>query len=172
MIWALFIFLTFGLLVSAVLVLYQKSAVHSALFLILTFLFLAGFYLMLGAEFIAAVHVIVYAGAIMILFLFVIMLLNMKGDTRGFIKSKGKRLFSIILAMVVLLLIVIMLIPQNSGVVSPSTYSNSNNSILNQPNTQSVGILLYTKYILPFEIASVLLLVAMLGAVVLAKKEI
>jgi NADH-quinone oxidoreductase subunit J len=206
MIWLLFIMLTVGLLSSAIMVLYQKNPVYSALFLILAFLFLAGFYLMLGAEFIAFSHVIVYAGAIMVLFLFVIMLLNLREDIRGFVQGQGRIFFGLFAGGIVCLLLLVFLAPGRSDslpgdqvvrreVVIEPAGENSQGETITIPQTvgetsetpigrklteaeyradniQSVGQLLYSGYLLPFEIASVLLIVAMIGAVVLAKKNI
>ncbi|MFC1851120.1 NADH-quinone oxidoreductase subunit J [candidate division CSSED10-310 bacterium] len=173
MIWVVFIILTLGLISSAVMVIYQKSPVHSALFLILTFLFLAGFYLLLGAEFVAFVHIIVYAGAIMVLFLFVIMLLNLKTDVRGFVHGPGKKFLALFLGGIILFLMMVMLLPRGiDAVPGAETSAKMTDTEFRQDNTESIGLLLYSRYILPFEIASILLVVAMIGGVVLTKKEI
>lgn len=173
MIWIIFIMLSVGLLSSGTMVIYQKSPVHSALFLILAFLFLAGFYLMLGAEFIAFVHVVVYAGAIMVLFLFVIMLLNLKRDVNGFVGGQVKIFIALFSGGLVCLLLLVMVssgpayhIPDGSDQIRLSDSDYCASSI------ESIGILLYSRYLLPFELASILLIVAMIGAVVLAKRSI
>lgn len=171
MIWIIFFTLATGLIASSILVLYQKSPVHSALFLIIAFLFLAGFYLMLGAEFIAFVHVIVYAGAIMVLFLFVIMLLNLKEDVRGFVLGKHQKMTALVLGILIFIMIVFMIFPATLYREVSDITGLSEQEFRND-NLQAVGALLYSKYLIPFEIASILLIVAMIGAVVLAKKDI
>lgn len=172
MIWLLFFILTAGLLGSAIMVLYQKSAVHSALFLIMSFLFLAGFYLLLAAEFIAFVHIIVYAGAIMVLFLFVIMLLNLKEDVRGFVHGRNRQIVAIVLGGAVLFLTLVLVLSHDMGSTAQTISVKAGVSGQSAGNLESVGLLLFSRYVLPFEIASILLIVAMIGAVVLAKREL
>jgi NADH-quinone oxidoreductase subunit J len=163
-------------LVSAGFVVMQRRPVHSALFLILTFFCLAGLFLLLRAEFIAAVQVIVYAGAIMVLFLFVIMLLNLEkedalirkeGDHKGVQRKRDW------IAIFVGLVIFILLIPVWTchfltglrGEFPPQKVEEMGNTVV-------VAKELFTRYLLPFEIASILLLVAMIGAVILSKRRI
>lgn len=173
-----FMFYIFGgvALISAGLVVMQRRPVHSALFLILTFFCLAGLFLLLRAEFIAAVQVIVYAGAIMVLFLFVIMLLNLekeeasakkKGDQKD---AQGRRNW---VAIFVGLAIFILLIPVwTTHFLTGLRGSFSPQKVEEMGNTVIVARELFTRYLLPFEVASVLLLVAMIGAVILSKRKI
>lgn len=173
MIWLIFIMLSVGLLSSAIMVLYQKSPVHSALFLILAFLFLAGFYLMLGAEFIAFAHVVVYAGAIMVLFLFVIMLLNLKEDVRGFVHGQGKIFLALFAGGLTCLILLVMVSPGATyDIPEGSNQARLSGADYRDNNIETIGLLLYSRYLLPFELASILLIVAMIGAVVLAKRTI
>jgi NADH-quinone oxidoreductase subunit J len=144
----------------------KRNPVHSALCLVVVFLSVALLYLLLGAEFLAAVQVIVYAGAIMVLFLFVIMLLNLNDE----VQSRGKsfialKTLSIIGAGCVLLFLVA------GGVFRTFTGVTSAVQAPATGNTQAVAELLFTKYLLPFEVTSILLLAAIVGAIVLAGKK-
>ena len=153
------------LVVCSLLVILHKNPVTSALFLVLAFCSLAGLYLLLHAEFVAMVQVIVYAGAIMVLFLFVIMYLNLKQDIESGIQIAVRRgagwiLGALLLAEGVLLL---------RGRWSPGPVEDTAAMAPVVGNTQAIGQVLYTRYLFPFEITSILLLVAMVGAVVIAK---
>lgn len=157
-------------LISAALVVTQKKPIHSALFLVLTFFCLAGLFLLLGAEFIAAVQVIVYAGAIMVLFLFVIMLLNLEKEVEGPpVRKKSERWIGIFIA---LMIFVLMIPVWSSHVLSGLRGFNTPEKASEVGNTVIVARSLFTTYLLPFEIASVLLLVAMIGGVILSRKRI
>jgi NADH-quinone oxidoreductase subunit J len=154
------------ILSSSIMVIAVKNAIHSAIFLIITLLGVAGIFLLLGAEFLAGVQAILYVGGIMVLFLFVIMLVNLDEAAK---ERSFNRHWAIGLGTVVLLgLELTYMVSKGSKVFdfpsSPVTQVAG--------NTEQVGDLLYKGYMLPFEIASILLLVAMVGAVVLAKKRI
>jgi NADH-quinone oxidoreductase subunit J len=159
----LILFLAFGAVcvAGAVNLLAQTHPINSALSLIAVMAALAGEYLLLGAEFVAAVQVIVYAGAIMVLFVFVIMLLNagVEDRTKGshvavLLGIPGVLLGSVLVGWVVL---------RHSG-----TEAVSAGALLGDPRT--IGQLLFHEFLLPFEITSVLILIAIMGAVVLASK--
>ena len=169
----LILFFLFALVAvgSALGLLFSRNAVYAALFLVLNFITVAIFYLFLNAPFLAMAQVTVYAGAIMVLFLFVIMLLNLKTDVRGFVLGKQQRITALVLGCVAFLLIVIMIVPVTLYQVTPDKGALSDQEF-GKDNLQAVGKLLYSRYLIPFEIASVLLIVAMIGAVVLAKKEL
>jgi NADH-quinone oxidoreductase subunit J len=161
-----FFYMLSGLaILSGVLVITRKNPVHSALALILTLLCLAGLYLMLYAPFVAGVQIILYVGGIMVLFLFVIMLVNLERSQSE--KTFNQQWIAGVLAAVVL------------GALFMSIYVKGK-ALFAQPvvpfpeadNTQRVGQMLYSYYMFPFEIASLLLLVAIIGAVVMAKKRI
>jgi NADH-quinone oxidoreductase subunit J len=144
----------------------QRHPVTSALSLIGVMGSLAVLYLLLGAEFIAAVQVIVYAGAIMVLFLFVIMLLNAGAEE----KIPGKSLTAKLLGLPVFLIflgVVAFLVQKYSSANAPVEFGAFTGG-----GPREVGRALFTTYLLPFEVTSVLILIAILGAVVLAKKEI
>ncbi len=150
----------------ALLTITQRNAVHSAVFLIATLLGIAGLYLHLHAEFLAGVQVILYVGGIMVLFLFVIMLVNL--DQAARLPQFNKQWWLALVAGAV------MLVELGYGVWrGGSAFAFPQAAVgAAQPNTQAVGNALYQEYMLPFEIASILLLVAMVGAVVMAKKRI
>ncbi|OFV85887.1 MAG: NADH-ubiquinone/plastoquinone oxidoreductase subunit 6 [Acidobacteria bacterium RIFCSPHIGHO2_02_FULL_67_57] len=151
--------------VSALLVITRRNPVHSAIWLIITLLSVALLYLQLQAEFIAAVQIILYIGGIMVLFLFVIMLVNLDVALR---QEQFNRQWG------VAGLAALLLAAELAGVI----YLGRGTAALPQappgalqPNTELIGSALYQAYMLPFEIASLLLLVAMVGAVVMARRR-
>jgi len=140
----------------------SPNLVYSALALLLTFIHIAGIYILLNAEFIAAVQIIVYAGAILVLYLFVLMLFNPKQE-RLYLHKQYK--VGIFLAVVVMSLMVFSgYKTEILGVGGPVTVE----SVRAMGHTRVIGNALYTDYIFPFEIASLILLVAMFGAILLA----
>ena len=152
-------------IVSALLVITQKNPVHSAISLIVTLLSLAGLYLMLYAPFVAGVQIILYVGGIMVLFLFVIMLVNVD---RAMSEERFSRQWPAgLLASAVLGALFVFVYVKGSGIFPQQVAIMPENT-----NTQQIGLALYQTYMLPFEIASLLLLVAIVGAVVMAKKRI
>ena len=163
-----FFFLSGVMLISAVLVVTRRNAVHSAIWLVVTLFAVGGIYLIQQAQFLFAVQIIVYVGGIMVLFLFVIMLVNLDLAAKQMQFSRQWRV-----GLVTVLVLAAELawgfyhemrtgfrLPQVSPVLEPAG------------NTQAVGLALYRNYMLPVEIASILLLVAMVGAVVMAKKKL
>jgi len=152
-------------IVSAVLVITMRNAVHSAIALIFTLLSLAGFYLMLYAPFVAGVQIILYVGGIMVLFLFVIMLVNLEQAQQE--EQFNQQWLVGLLATLVLGALLGYVFVKGKGVF-PERLAQ----LPEAENTQQIGAMLYGQYLLPFEIASVLLLVAMVGAVVMAKRKI
>jgi len=165
----LFVILAVFAVVTAVLVIVQRNPVSSAIFLILTFFALAGIYLLLHAEFIAAIQVLVYAGAIMVLFLFVIMLLNLEREKRLVARNRMLKGVGILLGLVLLFQIGAIF---QKVILEGTKGAFPAEKVASVGNTQLVAQLLFTDFLLPFEIASVLLLVAMVGAIMLAKREI
>lgn len=160
-----FYFLSGLAILSGVLVVTRKNPVHSALALILTLLSVAGLYLMLYAPFVAGVQIILYVGGIMVLFLFVIMLVNIERSQKE--KQFNQQWLPGILAACGLGLLFVLIYIKGQALFSQP--------VLTMPeteNTQRVGMMLYSNYMFPFEIASLLLLVAIIGAVVMAKKRI
>ncbi len=152
---------------SAVMVIVHRNPIYSALFLIVTLFSLAGLYVLLNAPFIAAIHVIIYAGAIMVLFLFVIMLLDVKLNVK---RERSGRLPTVIGLALGAVLVAELAIFISSGVEFVSESTTPAESVVG--DTKSVGLLLFTKYLFPFEIASVLLLAAIVGSVILAKLKL
>ncbi len=159
----LFWFLSILALLSAVLVVLSKNPVHSVLWLIVVFFAISGHYIMLNAQFIGIVNLIVYAGAIMVLFLFVIMLMNLNADSEPQ-KSKWLKLAGIVAGGCLMLVLVAALrdaeIKGKIAQVKDGDIGLINN----------LGKALFTDYVVPFEISSVLFLSAMVGAVVIGKK--
>ena len=150
----------------AIAVITRKNAVHAALSLIGTLVSLAGLYLMLYAPFVAAVQIVLYAGGIMVLFLFVIMLVNLDQNIRE-IQFNKQWLVGLIAALS-LGALALFVIWQGKAIFPTDLVA----ALPEAANTQQVGIALFGQYTLPFEIASLLLLVAIVGAVVMAKKRI
>lgn len=147
----------------------HRSPVYSVLLLIVTLFSLAGLYVLLNATFIAAVHMIVYTGAIMVLFLFVIMLLDLREDIEKLNLRKMSRVLAIF-AFVVFLAETFMLL--SFELARADARIGLGGKAGQVGDTPAVGKLLFTKYLLPFEIASVLLLVAIIGATILAKRNL
>ncbi|MEO8069021.1 MAG: NADH-quinone oxidoreductase subunit J [Flavobacteriales bacterium] len=150
-------------ILSALFVVAAKSPINSVIALIVCFLSIAGHYILLNAQFLAVVHIIVYTGAIMVLFLFVIMLLNLNKSTEPQ-KSLATRVAAVI-AGGVFLLTLLGAIKDGIGIAPPAAYDGSVGLV------KSVGVSLFTDYLLPFEVSSVLFLSAMIGAVMLGKKD-
>ena len=160
----LFYFLSFVAVLSALMVEYSKNPVYSVLYLIITFFAIAGHYVLMNAEFLAVVHVIVYAGAIMVLFLYVIMLLNLNKESEPH-KSNILKAAAAICAG--LLLVVMVGSLKGTEVVLKSQAED----VSTLGSVKNLGKVLFTDFLFPFEIASVLLLTAMIGVVMLAKPE-
>jgi NADH-quinone oxidoreductase subunit J len=154
--------------VCAIFVISHRNPVSSALFLIATMVSLAILYLTLNAPFLAVIQIIVYAGAIMVLFLFVIMLLNLRKDEFGPERKKAQRFFAILFGFLFLILVTTAI---DVG-LSPVGGSEVSTTKLVPAGVESLAELLFTKYLFPFELASVLLLVAIVGAVVMAKRKL
>lgn len=160
----MFYALAFIVLASAFLVVFLRRPMHNVLFMIVTMIGLAGLFILLHAEFIAMVQLIVYAGAIMVLFLFVIMLLNLDQIELPLNVRAAKSWLGVGLAVYLLIFMIPVLykfVPILTGGPKASTLSN----------TDLIAEALFTTYLLPFEVASVLLLAAIIGAVLLAGKQ-
>ena len=151
-------------IISAIMVLISKNPIHSVLWLILVFFAISGHYILLNAQFLAIVNIIVYAGAIMVLFLFVIMLMNVKKD-----KEPQKQLLVKLVGVIAggsFLTLLIALVKQNSSFQGRNVLLKEGSIGLIHP----LGQALFTDYVVPFEISSVLFLSAMVGAVIIGKK--
>jgi NADH-quinone oxidoreductase subunit J len=145
----------------AVSLILQRHPIHSALSLIVVMMALAGLYLLLGAEFVAAVQIIVYGGAIMVLFVFVIMLLNAGAEEHTNL-SKMAQLAGLPLAFFLAFELVYWVAKAGMADSSAQTAASS---------TRALSMLLFQKFVFPFELTSILILIAILGAVVLAQRE-
>ena len=150
-------------IISALVVVFSKSPMYSVLSLIVCFFTIAGHYIMMHAQFLAITHIIVYAGAIMVLFLFVVMLLNLNRESEPHKPAKLKIAATISAGMLFIVLVASIKSTKLGAYCAPP------------PNdfgmVQHIGMKLFTDYLLPFEISSILFLSAMIGAVLLAKKE-
>lgn len=160
----LFYFLSFIAIFCALKVVISKNPVHSVLYLILTFFAIGCHYLILNAQFLAAVHIIVYAGAIMVLFLYVIMMLNLNKESEPH-KSTMLKLAATITGG--LLLVVIVGVLKGSEKILITSSPNNEIGLI-----KNLGQVLFREYLLPFEVSSILFLSAMVGAVMLGKNEI
>ena len=151
-------------LATAFLTIFSRNPIHSAIYLVICFFSIAGHYLLLNAQFLAIVHVIVYSGAIMILFLFTIMLMNLneRNDVHRPRITRLGAIVSFCLICVVLILIFI----NSKPIVGDYDYTGED-----YQSIKVLGKVLLNEYMVPFEFASILLLVAMIGAVLLSKKE-
>lgn len=161
----IFFYFATMILLTAALVVALRNPIFSALSLLVMFFHVAGLYVTLHAEFLAAIQIIVYAGAILVLYLFVVMLLNVKREERlhrqwAIALLLGLTLFgeAVFLAM------------GKTAVAQPASGMAEREAVVG--NTESIGHILFSTYLFPFEIASLILLVAMIGAVILSKKGI
>jgi NADH-quinone oxidoreductase subunit J len=161
----LFWFLSALALLSATMVLISKNPIHSILWLIIVFFAISGHYILLNAQFIAIVNIIVYAGAIMVLFLFVVMLMNLNSETEP-PRNNWMKIAGAISGGSLLLIMV--------DVVRSAADMQGKTALVKEGNIgliKNLGMVLFKDYVVPFEIASVLFLSAMVGAVVIGKKE-
>jgi NADH-quinone oxidoreductase subunit J len=189
---ALFMIVGAIALASSILVVSMRNPVHSALFLLLTFLCVAILFVSMGAEFVGAVQVLVYAGGVMVLFLFVVMLINVKALPLERVFTPG----SMVGVMMGVLLFLILAIVLASGQWAPTVNAPDNlrstatvvtKAVTDQGgatvqtetselaivgNAEAVGMALYRDYLVPFELASLFLLVAMIGAIVIGKRDL
>ena len=153
---------------SAVAMLFQRNAIHAALFLIVNFFTLAVFYLVLSAPFLFAVQIIVYAGAIMVLFLFVIMLLGVDREESLAERLKGQRPLAIVLGVG---LAAEILVTARASLGLARGPANFDQTVNVGGNTRALSHVLFRDYFLPFEVTSILLIVAAIAAMVLAQRR-
>lgn len=159
----LFWILTTAAIGCALGVVFSRNPIHSVIFLILTFFAVSGHYILLNAQFLAIVNIIVYAGAIMVLFLFVIMLMNLNSDT----EPQKSRLVQLAGALSGGILFIVVLAALRQAIyTTPLERSATEIGLI-----KNLGRVLFTDFVLPFEISSVLFLSAMIGAIVIGKRE-
>jgi len=160
----LFGILSFLAIMFALMVVFSRNPVNSVLYLVLTFFCIAGHYLVMNAQFLAIVHIVVYAGAIMVLFLFVIMLMNLNQDTEPQKTWVSKIIAGIAGGMMLFVLV---------GSLKGTEQLNLSSYGASQIGTvKNLGKVLFSDFLFPFEVASILLLAAMVGAIMIGKKEI
>lgn len=159
----LFGILSFMAIMFALMVVFTRNPVNSVLYLVLTFFCIAGHYLLLNAQFLAVVHIVVYAGAIMVLFLFIIMLMNLNADT-----EPRKHIFARATAGIAggLLLFVMVASLKGAEQLQLSQAGPSQIGLV-----KNLGKVLFSEFLFPFEIASVLLLAALVGAIMIGKRD-
>ncbi|WP_018479560.1 NADH-quinone oxidoreductase subunit J family protein [Pontibacter roseus] len=162
---SLFFFLASLTLLCALMVVISKNPVYSVIFLILTFFTISAHYILLNAQFLAAVNIIVYAGAIMVLFLFVLMFINSGKNAQGKTKGVLSKVAGAIAGGLLFLVLIAALKDVQLEAVNPDTYDSQVGMVKN------LGQVLFTKYMLPFQLVAVLFLVAMVGAVMIGKRE-
>ncbi len=166
--WLVFIGAALVAIVASLLMVTRRNPVHSALWLIVAFFSLAIIYLSLNAQFIAVAQVIVYAGAIMMLILFVIMLIHLEAEQEQTRKITGPKIIAsfitVILFLEVVAAVLTFTVTGQRGPFAPEMLDRFG-------NVRAVGMVLYQKYMFPFEIASILLLIGIVGAVILSKRR-
>ncbi len=164
--WLVFLGVAFTSIIASILVITRKNPIHSALFLVLTFLCVAVIYLLLYSQFIAIIQVVVYAGAIVMLIIFVIMLLDLEEELRSGLKLLYSKVIGGVLMVLFLFGIIYSVVAK-----SPTGKLGSYTPDKLTANVKAVGEVLFTQYLFPFEIVSILLVAAIVGAVVLSKKR-
>jgi NADH-quinone oxidoreductase subunit J len=164
--WLVFLGAAFTAILASLLVVTRKNPIHSALFLVLTFLSVAVLYLLLYSQFIAIIQVVVYAGAIVMLIVFVIMLLDLNQELRSGLRLFYSKVIGGVLMVLFLFGIVYAVVAKPpTGMMGSYTPDKAS------ANVKVVGEMLLTRYLFPFEIVSVLLVAAVVGAVILSKKR-
>jgi NADH-quinone oxidoreductase subunit J len=161
----LFWFLSALAIVGALMVVVSKNPVYSILYLIITFFAISGHYVLLNAQFLAIVNIIVYAGAIMVLFLFVVMLMNLNAETEP-PQKKRYLFFAGVIAGCSLMLVLVAALKSSAAGNQLVQMKDGDVGLIS-----NLGRVLFTQYVFPFEISSVLFLSAMIGAVIISKKE-
>ena len=164
--WLIFLGAAFTAIIGSLLVITRKNPIHSALFLVLTFLCVSVLYLLLYSQFIAIIQVVVYAGAIVMLIVFVIMLLDLEQELRSGLRLFYSKVIGGLLMVLFLFGIIYSVVAQ-----SPSGQVGSYTPDKVSTNVKAVGEMLFTRYLFPFEIVSVLLVAAIVGAVILSKRR-
>jgi NADH-quinone oxidoreductase subunit J len=145
---------------------FSKNPVHSVLYLVVTFFAIAGHYFLVNAQFLGVVHIIVYAGAIMVLFLYVIMMLNLNKEVEP-IKNSTQKFIAVISGGLLSLVLIASTRSTEIAIAGKNVVNREGIGFV-----ENLGKTLFNEYLLPFELASVLLLSAMVGAIFLSKKEL
>ncbi len=161
-----FYFLAAGAIVSALLVITRRNPINSVIFLVLNFFFLAALYLTLKAQFISIIQILVYAGAIMVLFMFVIMLLNLGDEKRLTDRVTWKQIVAIGLSLAFVMQVLYIV-----GFGETADMKTMSAKAVDIGTVENIGMELFSYYVLPIEAISVLLVAAVVGAIVLAKRK-
>lgn len=159
----LFGILSFLSIMFALMVVFTRNPVNSVLYLVLTFFCIAGHYLLLNAQFLAVVHIVVYAGAIMVLFLFIIMLMNLNADT-----EPRKHVVTRIIAGIVGGMLLVVMVGALKGAEQLQLVHGGSSQI---GMVKSLGNVLFREFLFPFEVTSILLLAALVGAIMIGKRD-
>ncbi len=159
----LFYFLSFLAIMFGLLVVFSRNPVHSVLYLVLTFFAIAGHYILLNAQFLAVVHIVVYSGAIMVLFLYVIMMMNLNAES-----EPQKNVISKIIAAFAGGVMLVVLV----GALKGADTLKQTQAGTELGMVKTLGKVLFGEFLFPFEVSSILLLSAMVGAIMIGKKEI
>lgn len=159
-----FLFFAFTAVVSGVTMIIQRNLIYCVLLLITVMVSLAGLFLLLNAQFVAVIQIVVYAGAIMVLFLFVIMLLNVRQEEHGTFRIQKPLGIILLILLLIPTVSIILSNPSGNGPPAASTQEG-----IGLGEVEQIGRLLFTKYLLPVELVGVLLLIAIVGAVVLTR---
>ena len=161
--WVIFVITSLLAIVSSILMITRRNTIHSALFMILAFVASAILYLLLGCQFMAMIQIIVYAGAVMMLIIFVIMMIDLSREEKLKMKITKTKVVGVIFSILFMLMLVL--------VVGLNSVKGKMGTLTSIGDPKTIGSLLFSRYLLPFEVASVLLLAAMVGAVMLSKKK-
>ena len=167
-----FYFFSFVAIISAIMVTVSKNTVHSVFFLILDFISISCLFIMIGAEFLGMIMLIVYVGAVAVLFLFVVMMLNVAQQKNQWLKSSETSTHIPVGLIVSLIIFFELIIVIGGWKYKPDIIKNFSDSLIsNSTNTHTIGSVLYTEYIHLFQISGMILLVAMIGAIVLTFRK-
>jgi len=167
-----FYFFSFVAIISAIMVTASKNTVHSVFFLILDFISISCLFIMIGAEFLGMIMLIVYVGAVAVLFLFVVMMLNVAQQKNQWFKSRETSTHIPVGLIVSLIIFFELIIVIGGWKYKPDIIENFSDSLIsNSTNTHTIGSVLYTEYIHLFQISGMILLVAMIGAIVLTFRK-
>jgi NADH-quinone oxidoreductase subunit J len=161
--WVIFVIVSLLAIVSSLLMITRRNTIHSALFMILAFVASALLYLLLGCQFLAMIQVIVYAGAVMMLVIFVIMMIDLSKEEKIKMKVTRTKIAGVIVSVLFMLMLIL--------VMGFNSIKGKMGNVAAIGDAKTIGSLLFTKFLLPFEVASILLLAAMVGAVMLSKKK-
>ncbi len=161
--WVIFVVTSLLAIVSSLMMITRRNTIHSALFMVLAFVASAILYLLLGCQFLAMIQIIVYAGAVMMLVIFVIMMIDLSREEKLKMKITKTKVAGVIISILFMLFLIL--------VMAFNSVKGKMGTLASIGDAKTIGTLLFSRFLLPFEVASVLLLAAMVGAVMLSKKK-